>query len=347
MDETRVKLNGNVGSDDWYKNNIKKKTCCFYVEAASEGICKCGYPKVQHCDDAIKPAQYLGKEWSHHKHIREEPTDAYGVISFGGLGQKLGKYVRISSATPPEHLYQLMTKQWELRLPNLLISVTGGAKNFGMKSQLKDKFRRGLIKVAQTTDAWILTGGTHTGVMKHVGMAVQDSKLSSSSMEGQIVVIGVVTWGIIHNRQELINPEPIAIQSVADLANLDPKAKGCFTANYSLDEQNQGRLSCLDENHTHFLLVDDGTHGRYGGEIELRARLEKLISEQPLEKRISEQPMEKRISEQPMEKRISEQPMGNRVFCHFPDYRHCFYGNDVTLARQSVDFMSFLVVHAF
>ncbi|XP_073710850.1 transient receptor potential cation channel subfamily M member 2 isoform X2 [Misgurnus anguillicaudatus] len=248
----------------WIKDNIKKKTCCFYVQDASEGICKCGYPKVQHCDEAIKPEEYLGKEWSHHKHIREEPTDAYGDISFGGLGQKLGKYVRISSATPPEHLYQLMTEQWKLSLPNLLISVTGGAKNFGMKSQLKDKFRRGLIKVAQTTGAWILTGGTHAGVMKHVGMAVRDYTLSSSSMEGQIVVIGVVTWGIIHNRQKLIN------------------AEGCFPADYSLDEQGQGPLSCLDINHSHFLLVDDGTHGRYGAEIELRARLEKLISEQPL-----------------------------------------------------------------
>lgn len=55
--------------------------------------------------------------------------------------------------------------------------------------------------------AWILTGGTHAGVMKHVGMAVRDYTLSSGSMEGQIVVIGVAPWGVIHNSHTLIHPE--------------------------------------------------------------------------------------------------------------------------------------------
>lgn len=45
-----------------------------------------------------------------------------------------------------------------------------------------------------------------------------------------------------------------------------------------MDIKGQGHLSCLDSNHTHFLLVDDGTQGQYGVEIELRTRLEKCIS---------------------------------------------------------------------
>ncbi|XP_056610904.1 LOW QUALITY PROTEIN: transient receptor potential cation channel subfamily M member 2 [Triplophysa dalaica] len=259
---------GSISS--WVKENIKKKSCCFYEEDDRYGICKCGYPKEEHSDEAIKPEHYVGEEWSAHTHIIEKPTDAYGDIRFVGFGQKTGKYVRVSTDTSPESLYELMTEHWKLRPPNLLISVTGGAKNFSIKSQLKDKFRRGLIKVAKTTGAWILTGGTHAGVMKHVGMAVRDYTLSNNSMEGQIVVIGIATWGIIHKRHKLVNPE------------------GCFPADYILDEVGQGGLSCLDINHTHFLLVDDGTHKRYGVEIELRARLEKLISQQPLGKRESE-----------------------------------------------------------
>lgn len=54
--------------------------------------------------------------------------------------------------------------------------------------------------------AWIITGGTHTGVMKHVGQAVRDYALSSS-LSGQIVAIGVATWGIIHNREALVHAE--------------------------------------------------------------------------------------------------------------------------------------------
>uniref|UniRef100_A0A8C2K394 Transient receptor potential cation channel, subfamily M, member 2 n=1 Tax=Cyprinus carpio TaxID=7962 RepID=A0A8C2K394_CYPCA len=234
-----------------------------WITVDREGICKCGYPKDKHCEDPIKPEDYVGEQWDRHRHTKEAPTDAFGDISFGGLGQKTGKYVRVSSDTPCEILYQLMTDCWKLRSPNLLISVTGGAKNFNIKPLLKEKFRRGLIKVAQTTGAWILTGGTHTGVMKHVGMAVRDYTLSSGLTEGQIVVIGVAPWGVIHRQEDLINP------------------KGNLPVQYSLDEQGQGLLSCLDINHTHFLLVDDGTRD-YGVEIELRARLEKHISQQSL-----------------------------------------------------------------
>ncbi|PIO15819.1 hypothetical protein AB205_0199650, partial [Aquarana catesbeiana] len=51
-----------------------------------------------------------------------------------------------------------------------------------------------------------------------------------------------------------------------------------------MDEGSQGRLCCLDNNHTHFILVDDGTHGCYGVEIPLRTRLEKFISEQTMQR---------------------------------------------------------------
>lgn len=61
------------------------------------------------------------------------------------------QYVRVSTDTSPEILYQLLTEQWNLSPPNLLISVTGGAKNFHLKARLKNMFHRGLIKVAQTT----------------------------------------------------------------------------------------------------------------------------------------------------------------------------------------------------
>ncbi|XP_063743322.1 transient receptor potential cation channel subfamily M member 2 [Eleginops maclovinus] len=243
----------------WTRENIQKKECCFFEKGVREDMCKCGYSKIEHKDEAIKPEDFSGESWAKHRHLHEVPTDAFGDISFGGLGQKTSKYVRVSTETKPEILYELLTEQWRLSPPNLLISVTGGAKNFYLKAGLKNMFNRGLIKVAQTTGAWIITGGTHTGVMKHVGQAVRDHALSSS-MQGQIVAIGVATWGTIHNRDTLVHPE------------------GCFPARYELDIKGQGRLSCLDNNHTHFLLVDDGTQGKYGVEIELRSCLEKCIS---------------------------------------------------------------------
>ncbi|XP_020835678.1 transient receptor potential cation channel subfamily M member 2 isoform X1 [Phascolarctos cinereus] len=255
----------------WIPENIKKKECVYFVESSKTSdsgkvVCECGYTREQHLEEATKPQVFQGKEWDLKRHVQEMPTDAFGDIVFTGLGQKVGKYVRVSQDTPPGVIYHLMTQHWGLDVPNLLISVTGGAKNFNMKVRLKSIFRRGLVKVAQTTGAWIITGGSHTGVMKQVGEAVRDFSLSSSYKEGEVITIGIATWGTVHNRESLIYPT------------------GGFPAEYILDEESQGNLSCLDNNHSHFILVDDGTHGRYGVEILLRTKLEKFISEQTKEK---------------------------------------------------------------
>uniref|UniRef100_A0A4W2F225 Uncharacterized protein n=1 Tax=Bos indicus x Bos taurus TaxID=30522 RepID=A0A4W2F225_BOBOX len=255
----------------WISDNIKKKECIYFVESsklsdAGKVVCECGYPREQHLEEATGSHTFQGQEWDPKKHVREMPTDAFGDIVFTGLGQKVGKYVRLSQDTPSSLIYQLMTQQWGLDAPNLLISVTGGAKDFKMKPRLKSIFRRGLLKVAQTSGAWVITGGSHTGVMKQVGEAVRNFSLSGSFCEGEVVTIGIATWGALHNRESLIHPT------------------GGFPAEYIMDEGGQGHLTCLDSNHSHFILVDDGTHGRYGVEIPLRTKLEKFISQQTKER---------------------------------------------------------------
>lgn len=63
-----------------------------YLTFCSYGdTCKCGYPKSQHADEAIKPDSCTDETWNRDRHIHEVPTDAFGKISFGGLGQRLGK----------------------------------------------------------------------------------------------------------------------------------------------------------------------------------------------------------------------------------------------------------------
>ncbi|XP_040297409.1 transient receptor potential cation channel subfamily M member 2 [Bufo bufo] len=257
----------------WIAENIKKKECMFYVESPKvtdtrQGICMCGYSKEQHIDSAVRPQIFQRKRtWDVNEHIKEMPTDAFGDINFIGMGSKTEKqFVRVSSDTPSNVLYQLMTEQWGLEVPNLLISVTGGAKNFRMKMRLRNIFRRGLVKAAETTGAWIITGGSHAGVMKQVGEAVRDFSMGCINKNRKMITIGIATWGVVHNRNSLIS------------------TTGSFPAQYQIDEESQGSLSCLDNNHSHFILVDDGTNGRYGAEILLRAKLEKFISEQTKEK---------------------------------------------------------------
>uniref|UniRef100_A0A3B3YQT6 Uncharacterized protein n=1 Tax=Poecilia mexicana TaxID=48701 RepID=A0A3B3YQT6_9TELE len=255
---SNLQVQSNPQISTWIKNNITKKECC----SNKEGCCS-GYSELDSTDKASKPEDFKKRTCNEDKHVHEVSTDAFGVIKFGG--QKSSKYVRVFTDTKPEVLYELLTKQWKLPRPNLVISVTGGAKNFYLKSHLKKAFHRGLIKVAQTTGAWIITGGTNAGVMMHVGQAVRDCALNNT-MKRKIVAIGVAPWRVIHNKDKLVNEE------------------GCFPAQYVIDTQGQGNMACLDNNHSHFLLVDDGTNDSdaYGAEIPLRTELEQYISDQAL-----------------------------------------------------------------
>ena len=53
------------------------------------------------------------------------------------------------------------------------------------------------------TGAWIVTGGTNTGVMAFVGEAVRDHMLTTGASEQNVVALGIATWGIVDNKESL------------------------------------------------------------------------------------------------------------------------------------------------
>lgn len=73
------------------------------------------------------------------------------------------QYIRLAHDTRPEHILQLLTGEWGLDLPKLLITVQGGKTNFDLQPKLKKVIRKGLLKAAKTTGAWVFTAGTNTG----------------------------------------------------------------------------------------------------------------------------------------------------------------------------------------
>ncbi|XP_029463788.1 transient receptor potential cation channel subfamily M member 8 [Rhinatrema bivittatum] len=242
------------------QEHFKKRECIFFTKdpRSTENLCKCGYMKSQHIDGT---QINQNEKWNYKKHTKEFPTDAFGDIQFERFGKK-GKYIRLSRDTNSETLYELMTQYWQLKTPNLIISITGGAKNFSLKPRMRKIFSR-LIYIAQSKGAWILTGGTHYGLMKYIGEVVRDNTISRSSEE-KIVAIGIAAWGMISNRGSLIR---------------SPNAEGNHLASYIMDDLKRDPLYCLDSNHTHLILVDNGSHGHSTVEADLRAYLEKYISE--------------------------------------------------------------------
>ena len=83
-----------------------------------------------------------------------------GEISFNDGGMPISKenskYILIENLTKEfpniEKLIENLKFNWSLKNPNLLISVTGGAKNLKkIKSKYANDFKKSLINVATTT----------------------------------------------------------------------------------------------------------------------------------------------------------------------------------------------------
>lgn len=76
---------------------------------------------------------------------------------------------------------------------------------FSVKCQ---KYRRDLD--LSHPGAWILTAGLREGVGRCVGEAVRDHATAASSVSlNKVVALGIAPWGMVHNRQQLVNPEVV------------------------------------------------------------------------------------------------------------------------------------------
>uniref|UniRef100_A0A8C2YGY3 Transient receptor potential cation channel subfamily M member 7 n=1 Tax=Coturnix japonica TaxID=93934 RepID=A0A8C2YGY3_COTJA len=263
----------------WIENTFTKRECVYIIPSSKDPHrCCCGRLVRQHaCFTASLAMKYsdvkLGEncnqeteEWSVEKHTEQTSTDAYGVINFqGGSHSYRAKYVRLSYDTKPEAILQLMLKEWQMELPKLVISVHGGMQKFELHPRIKQLLGKGLIKAAVTTGAWIITGGVNTGVAKHVGDALREHASRSSR---KICTIGIAPWGVIENRNDLVGRDVVAPYQTL----LNPLSK----------------LNVLNNLHSHFILVDDGTVGKYGAEVKLRRELEKTINLQRIHARIGQ-----------------------------------------------------------
>ncbi|XP_061445748.1 transient receptor potential cation channel subfamily M member 4 isoform X2 [Rhineura floridana] len=251
----------------WIPKLFKKKVCTTFIEQPGElggpCLCQCGSPRSKHVSVATEDAfgAAIVSKWDSAQHTTEGPTDAYGEVEFVGTGRRPSKFIRLSDMSDPAAAYALVTHHWKIPPPNLVVSVVGGEGEVRVRAWLKDVLRKGLVKAAQSTGAWIMTGGLQAGVGRHVGEAVRDHTTASTNPSTHVVAMGIAPWGIIEQRHCLVNP------------------KGWFPARYPRTVP-LGPFCPLDANHSAFFLVDNGTQGRAGGEAYFRARLEHYIAQQ-------------------------------------------------------------------
>ncbi|KAM9780448.1 transient receptor potential cation channel subfamily M member 4-like [Neosynchiropus ocellatus] len=245
----------------WIPKVIKKKVCTTFVEdpLSNGALCQCGGVRDTHT--SVATGDFFGP-WESSQHSAETPTDAFGELVFAGAGRRHSHFLRLSCDTSAQIIYTLMTVHWGLPAPNLVVSVVGGEGREKVKTWVREVLRNGLVRAAQSTGAWILTGGLREGVSRCVAEAVRDHGAAASAVsQKKVIAVGLAPWGLVHNRQQLVS------------------AQGSFPARYYVQKTSRDSY-CLDNNCQAFLLVDDGSAGRRGGETAFRASLEDYISHQ-------------------------------------------------------------------
>ncbi|CAL4164580.1 unnamed protein product, partial [Meganyctiphanes norvegica] len=257
-----------IAGSRWVESVFNKRECCKFIPSSRDNArCCCGQLWQYHADGSpatLRTGEGEDLHWSPQRHTHLMPTDAYGTLEFqGGAHPTKAQYIRLAHDTRPENILALMSGEWGLDLPKLLITVIGGKTNFDLQPKLKKVIRKGLLKAAKTTGAWVLTAGTNTGVTRHVGEAFVESSLRAGV--GRVVSVGIAPWGIIERRQDLIGHDR--------------------DVQYALINTPKSKFAAPNSHHTHFLLVDNGTTGKYGAELILRRKLENYLSQQRIEAR--------------------------------------------------------------
>jgi len=141
-------------------------------------------------------------------------------------------------------LKYITEKIWKLSEPEILISVNGGAADFNLSAETTQKVLHGLMKAESEMDVWFLSGGTNLGVMRMLGEA-------RAKLAPRAPLIGCTTWGSLPGAHELMSAT-------------------------KLEEAGQGKSVNLDNNHSHFFLIDNGKH-EFFAEQPYRTAFEKAV----------------------------------------------------------------------
>ncbi|CAF1599127.1 unnamed protein product [Adineta ricciae] len=221
-----------------------------------------------------------------------ELAQQYGYMKFDELpldsNARLSQYIRLQLDTNADVVVKFMLQGWGLPTPDLIISVTGGAKHCDMSARLRKIFQRGLVAAAVTTNAWLITAGTNAGVVKEVGQALNNYRYKNQKHGLDIPCIGIGSWGYTAEKEQLGDqPNQLTINgsSRSSRAILKNQQSGGVAAvrmdigdqycvrNYVVKEK-QKKQCDLEANHSHFLLFDDGQPNA-DSVLPLRAEIEK------------------------------------------------------------------------
>ena len=219
----------------------------------------------------MKATDFIQKNIKRKEHyedgIEELPTNAFGKVKFVNCPvDKPARYIRLADNTNMEHVTELVHDIWGMlkhkRKPNLVINVVGGTKHLSLDGKKRDALKKAILAAAKPTNAWFVTEGINMGCSKLIGEIVKEGQFyvkakedkSLTKMTRGLKAIGISTWRFIAKQELLVNKENHRRTVSYDSRFSDYDDTKTYN---SMPGKNDTKPS-LDQNHTHFLLVDDG-----------------------------------------------------------------------------------------
>ena len=205
--------------------------------------------------------------------LRAQGVGALGRLCFPSDEEQQQEVARFASLNVPgtdaDCAVKLLLTYWRIEQPSVVLSVTGSAQAMDLEPRLEAFLEKGIFDAARSTRAWVITGGTDTGVMALAGKAIRarDTNIrTAESVKWTTPLIGIAPLHRVTGGDALSRTMP-------EDGAAPPKIP------YRKDKKNSSASAALDFNHSHFILINNTENKGWGSEIEMRASIEKRLSE--------------------------------------------------------------------
>ena len=185
-------------------------------------------PQEQYAPETFRIPGSLGDDGTR----GPEQAANFGSLCFAHGSRHVRPFLRLMPETDMKRVVGFLLEHWRISRPTgPILTVTGSPFDFEQSEEVMASLRA-LLDACSATGAWVFTSGNDTGVAQIVGQVFRDARRA-------VPVIGVFPWGACNGREDLVGQQG----GTAFYNRKLPTADG----------------APLNGDHTHFLLVDDGT----------------------------------------------------------------------------------------
>ncbi|XP_035685384.1 transient receptor potential cation channel subfamily M member-like 2 [Branchiostoma floridae] len=172
-------------------------------------------------------------------------------------GEESRPYLLLNKVNCPsmEVISEHLHRTWRIERPKVILSLYCEPEHFSLwkRRKIYDALQTGLIKLASTTNMWLITNGANLGVGKLVGDAMKREKARREYI-------------VVKEEEDQPMLRAVGISPFCAVAHMLPRWR---TIQDGVRDQWE-----LNPDHTHFIVVDDGTDDNWNAEHELRLQLQ-------------------------------------------------------------------------